>query len=101
MFKLCVEGWRYINNSFAIVNQRQLIELSKLPIYLRHKDIPYIKNWDKIKNANGFSDKENNQLQLIKSPEKNETFDVTYRITWPFNLAPSNSKKYIYLRLKN
>jgi len=97
MFKLCVEGWRYINNSFAIVNQRQLIELSKLPIYLRHKDIPYIKNWDKIKNANGFSDKENNQLQLIKSPEKNETFDVTYRITWPFNLAPSNSKKiYIF-----
>ena len=98
MFKLCVGGWRYINNSFAIVNQRQLLELSKSPLYLRHKDVPYFnKNWNKIKNANGFSDKENEELQLIKNPKKNETFDVTYRISSPFNLAPSNSKKiYIF-----
>ena len=32
---------RYINNSFAIVNQRQLLELLKLPIHLRHKDVPF------------------------------------------------------------
>ena len=98
MFKLCVEGWRYINNSFAIVNQRQLLELSKLSIYLRHKDIPYFnKNWNKTKNANGFSDKENEKLNLIKNPKTTETFDVTYRISSPFNLAPSSSKKtYIF-----
>ena len=98
MLKLCVEGWRYINNSFAIVNQRQLLELSELPIYLRHKDVPYAnKNWNVIKNANGFSDKDNEKLKLIKSPEISETFDVTYRISSPFNLAQNNSKKtYIF-----
>tara|TARA_B100000965_G_C19017406_1_gene509470 strand:+ start:55 stop:294 length:240 start_codon:yes stop_codon:yes gene_type:complete len=27
MIKICEEGWRKINHSYAIVNQRQLIEL--------------------------------------------------------------------------
>ena len=98
MLKLCVEGWRYINNSFAIVNQRQLLELLKLPIYLKHKDVQYFnKNWNKIKNANGFTDQENKKIQSVQNPEFSETFDVTYRISSPFNLATSNSKKiYIF-----
>jgi len=98
MLKLCVEGWRYINNSFAIVNQRQLLELLKLPIHLRHKDVPFFnKNWNKIKNANGFTDQENKKIQSVQNPVFNETFDVTYRISSPFNLATSNSKKiYIF-----
>ena len=98
MLKLCVEGWRYINNSFAIVNQRQLLELLKLPIHLRHKDVPFFnKSWNKIKNANGFTDQENKKIQSVQNPVFNETFDVTYRISSPFNLATSNSKKiYIF-----
>ncbi len=84
MLKLCVEGWKYINNSYAIVNQRQLLELLNLPIYLRHKDVPYYKkDWNKVKNANGFSAEENLRLKSIKIPKKNEIFDVTYRISVP------------------
>jgi len=94
MLKLCIEGWKYINNSIAIVNQRQLLELLNLPIYLRHKDVPYFnKNWNSIKNANGFSDEENLKLKSIKDPKKKEIFDVIYRISSPFNLSPSDSKK--------
>ena len=98
MLKLCVEGWRYINNSFAIVNQRQLLEFLKLPIYLRHKDVPYFKkSWNVSKNSNGFSFDENQKLNLIKNPKPNESFDVTYRISSPFDLGPSTSKKtYIF-----
>ena len=63
MIKLCVEGWRKINHSYAIVNQKQLIELSKLPIYLRHKDIDFAtKDWNELENSNGFSQGENNIL---------------------------------------
>jgi len=98
MLKLCVEGWKYINNSYAIVNQRQLLELLNLPIYLRHKEVPYYKkDWNKVKNANGFSAEENLRLKSIKIPKKNEIFDVTYRISVPLNLEKSNSKKtYIF-----
>ena len=46
MLKICVEGWRGINHSFSIVNQNQLLELLKLPIDLKIRDIPYFnKNW--------------------------------------------------------
>ena len=47
MIKICIEGWRKINHSYALVNQRQLIELLKYPIHLKHKDIPYFnENWN-------------------------------------------------------
>ena len=47
--KICVEGWRGIN-LHTMVNQRQLIELSKYPIELKHKDISFFnKNWNENK----------------------------------------------------
>ncbi len=98
MIKLCVEGWRKINHSYAIVNQKQLIELSKLPIYLRHKDIDFAtKDWNELENSNGFSQGENNILDNIKKPLNNEVFDITLRISFPYNFEKNTSKKlYIF-----
>ncbi len=94
MIKLCVEGWRKINHSYAIVNQKQLIELSKLPIYLRHKDIDFAtKDWNELENSNGFSQEENNILDNIKKPLNNEVFDITLRISFPYNFEKNTSKK--------
>ena len=94
MIKICIEGWRRINHSYAMVNQRQLIELSKYPVLLKHKDIPYYNlNWNEQKNSNGFSKEDNNIIENIKSPIENEIFDITYRITFPYNFQKSNSKK--------
>ena len=94
MIKLCIEGWRKINHSYAMVNQRQIIELSKLPISIKHIDIPYYnKNWNEQNNGNGFSKEDNSVIENISSPEKNEIFDITYRITFPYNFEKSNSKK--------
>ena len=48
--KICVEGWRNINHSYAMVNQYQLLQLLNLPIKLKHKDIKFYKeNWNKWK----------------------------------------------------
>ncbi len=94
MIKLCVEGWRKINHSYAIVNQKQLLEFSKLPIYLRHKDVNYIgKDWNELENFNGFSQEENYILDSIKKPLSNEIFDITFRISFPYNFDACNSKK--------
>ena len=98
MIKLCVEGWRKINHSYAIVNQNQLIELSKLPIHLRHKDITYgNQNWNEVKNFNGFSDYDNNIIDSIKTPLLDEVFDITFRISFPYNYEKSTSEKlFVY-----
>ena len=94
MIKICVEGWRGINHSYAMVNQRQLIELSKYPIELKHKDISFFnKNWNEKQNSNGFSIEDNNLINGIKIPEKDEIFDITYRITFPYNFEQTTSKK--------
>ena len=77
-----------------MVNQRQIIELSKLPISIKHKDIPFHnKNWNEQNNGNGFSKEDNSIIEKVLSPEKNEIFDITYRITFPYNFEKSSSKK--------
>lgn len=94
MIKICIEGWRKINHSYALVNQRQLIELNKYPLDLSHKDLEYYnRNWNEKLNFNGFTKEENLILENIRSPEDQEFFDVVYRISFPFNFEKSNSKK--------
>tara|TARA_B100000242_G_scaffold164107_1_gene117274 strand:+ start:58 stop:1191 length:1134 start_codon:yes stop_codon:yes gene_type:complete len=92
--KICIEGWRNINHSYAMVNQYQLLQLLNYPIKLKHKDIIFHnENWNKLENSNGFNENINNILGSIPSPDKDEIFDVIYRITYPFNFEKSNSKK--------
>ena len=48
--------------TFSIINQNQLIELSKLPIDLRFRDISFLdKNWNNIVDCNKFLQKHNTQ----------------------------------------
>ncbi|MDC0835413.1 hypothetical protein POG22_20795 [Geitlerinema sp. CS-897] len=40
--KLFVEGWRYISQSYAVVNQFQLLELlTRSHVNLFHREMPY------------------------------------------------------------
>ena len=94
MLKLCVEGWRNINHSYAIVNQKQLIELSKFQIDIKHLDVPfYNKNWNIKKNFNGFLETDNKIIENFLPPKLEEKFDITYRISYPYNFGISNSNK--------
>ena len=98
MLKICVEGWRGINHSFSIVNQNQLLELLKLPINLKIRDIPYFnKNWSLKKNPDGFVVSEKKILDKISYALSDEEFDIIYRISYPFDFSKSYSKKlYVF-----
>ena len=94
IMKICIEGWRKINHSYALVNQRQLIELTKYPVLLKHRDVSfYNKNWNEKKNFNGFSIEDNLIIDSIEFPKEDEIFDVIYRISFPYNFKKSLSKK--------
>ena len=92
--KICLEGWSKINHSFSLVCRRKLIEFAKLPIDLKYKETNYINsNWNEIKNFNGFSEEDNNKIELIHKAYEDEFFDTIYRIEYPYNFSKSNSKK--------
>ena len=92
--KICLEGWSKINHSFSISCVNKLLEFIKLPIDLRFKETSYANNlWNYSNNFHGFSDKNINKILSIKPPERNEFFDIIYRISYPFNFQKSNSKK--------
>ena len=95
--KILIEGWRYINQSYALVNQFQIQELIKyknLEIYFF--DVPYINpNWNKNDNNSGFDN--NDFLKNLKVPDTNSNFDLIYRLSYPLNLNNGNSKKiFVY-----
>ena len=92
--KICLEGWSKINHSFSISCVNKLLEFIKLPLDLKFKETSYANNlWNYSNNFHGFSDKNINKILSIKPPERNEFFDIIYRISYPFNFQKSNSKK--------
>ena len=92
--KICLEGWSKINHSFSISCVNKLLEFIKLPLDLRFKETSYANNlWNYSNNFHGFSEKNIKKILSIKPPEKNEFFDIIYRISYPFNFQKSNSKK--------
>ena len=87
MKSLLVEGWRGINQSYALVNENQLLCMTRYPIALLHRDMP-IGGWNQTVNAAGFPKEAEKILHSIPSPPEGMTFDVTYRITHPYNYQP-------------
>jgi glycosyltransferase involved in cell wall biosynthesis len=91
--KILIEGWRYINHSYALVNQFQIKELIKnknLDIYFF--DVPYFNpNWNKSDNHSGFDNYD--FLKNLKKPNPNSNFDLIYRISYPPNLSGGNAKQ--------
>jgi glycosyltransferase involved in cell wall biosynthesis len=92
MKRVCVEGWRNINHSYAMVNQFQLLEMAKFPMSLRHIDTPHYKpNWNAKDNSSGLSPAQAAVLKAIKTPELGEKLDAVFRIEYPFNFASSTA----------
>ena len=82
---ILIEGWRGINHSYALVNQWQIKELIK-STNISFKDIPYFnKNWTSKKNDSGLNDEIKNIINQIQPPSKDIEYDLTYRISAPFN----------------
>ena len=99
MKRLLIEGWRGINHSYAMVNQNQLLELSKSHFDLYHNDLPfYNPNWNVVINGSGFGDKNLQTLNEIPSLDTDSfPADITYRISFPYRLYEAkNSKLFVF-----
>ena len=94
---ILIEGWRGINHSYALVNQWQINELIKSS-NISFKDVPFSnKNWNSEKNDSGLKDEIKNIINQIKPPSKNIAYDITYRISAPFNFDKKFNSKAIFV----
>jgi glycosyltransferase involved in cell wall biosynthesis len=85
---LVVEGWRRGTHSYALVNQHQLLALSKAPgLSIRHHDL--VPPDDTPGAPSLFSDSADAWLRSLPAAESSSVYDVAYRIAAPFDLEPS------------
>ena len=83
---ILIEGWRGINHSYALVNQWQILELVKLS-KIAFKDVPFFDdNWNVKENDSGIDEEYKNIINSIKAPSDDLKYDITYRISAPYNL---------------
>lgn len=88
--KLIVEGWRFVAHSYAIVNQWQLLALSKRrDLSIKIRDLPFYREWPTQMGL--FGPDRERILQSFEIAEPNEAADVTLRVGFPFDLSPAKS----------
>ena len=94
---ILIEGWRGINHSFSLVNQWQILELSKsCEVYF--KDVPFIsEKWNKEKNYSGLEKNLSDFINNIPTPQKEQMHDITYRISFPFNFNNEFNSKILFV----
>jgi glycosyltransferase involved in cell wall biosynthesis len=92
--KILFQGWLQIPHSYAIVNCFQLVHLyknygqDKIDIYV--EEMPYfIEEWNNKKMVL-YSEEYNTILKQLKTPTKEDTFDLIYRHTYPYNITNDN-----------
>ena len=88
---LLVEGWRFILHSFAIVNQWQLLALSRRQdVGLCVADLPYYASyWQRAGQI--FGDEETRRLSALAAPPSGFDPQVTLRIGFPYDYRPAPS----------
>ena len=96
--KICIEGWSRINHSYSMLCRNLLLEFVNLDIDLKFKETTYANDkWNFTSNFHGFPDKNNRKILAINVPKDNDYFDITYRLSYPYNYKKSNSKKlFVY-----
>lgn len=94
--KILIEGWRGINHSYAMVNQYQLLEMKGMDLELQHLDLPFFnEKWNSIDNDSGFEEGDRQKIASIPVVNPTQNQDVTYRISFPYRLYPSQSQKLL------
>ncbi|MDY6936472.1 MAG: glycosyltransferase [Cyanobacteriota bacterium] len=90
--KIIVEGWRFISQSYAIVNQFQLLELLRRSnLELFHREMPYLCDWQPMTGL--LVPEDEAKLRQISTPPPGEFADALLRMHMPFDLTPGNAKK--------
>jgi glycosyltransferase involved in cell wall biosynthesis len=90
MKTLCIEGWRGVSHSIALVNQYQMLELLRQPGFqqdwrLYHRDLPFfLKHWNARQMPAGFSAEEQALIDAVPAPPEGLVPDWLLRISSPF-----------------
>lgn len=89
MNRLCVEGWRFLHHSYAVVNQWQLLALAKRgDIALGIRDVPYfLDHWKSTKGL--FAPAQEAVLAALPALGPGDDADVTFRIFVPYDFSPA------------
>ena len=92
---LIVEGWRLLPHSYAIVNQWQLLSLSRrTDVVLKVIDAPLCHQW--WERQDGIFEPQAEQiLKSIGSAAAGENADLLLRISYPLDFAPSHSRQTV------
>src|SRR5882672_3617765 len=87
MRTLCVEGWRFLHHSFAMINQWQLLSLlKKQDISLSVRDVPYLRShWQPVQGL--FTEEQERRLSSIPDLAPDTPSDATLRIASPFDFS--------------
>lgn len=94
---ILIEGWRGINHSYALVNQWQINELNKSS-NLSFKDIPFSNEyWNSKRNDSGLRDEIKDIINKIPPPTKYDNYDITYRISSPFDFNKKFNSKVVFV----
>jgi glycosyltransferase involved in cell wall biosynthesis len=88
---LTVEGWRFVAHSYALVNQWQLLALSRRSdLDLKFVDLPLLsKRWKPQRGL--FEPAAEQFLENLKIASPEDRSEVTLRIGFPFDFSPSQS----------
>ena len=91
MKSLIVEGWRFLPHSYAVVNQWQLLSLSRLQgIHLQIRDMPlYHPGWQAQMGL--FEEAAEQVLRSLELAPTGAYADATLRILFPLDFSPSGS----------
>jgi len=94
---LCIEGWRGVNHSIAMVNQNQILEMVRVPGWqISHRDAPYfLPHWDRSKLDSGFSPAEVAIIDGLPAPGDSPV-DVCLRVASPVRAgAPGTARRNV------
>jgi glycosyltransferase involved in cell wall biosynthesis len=94
--RLVVEGWRFIPHSYALVNQCHLLQMLDRPgLSVWHRDTPYFNpQWQPT--AGVLDSASEQRLKQIPTPAADQPADALFRITFPYNLAPSGMPTFVF-----
>jgi glycosyltransferase involved in cell wall biosynthesis len=90
MNSLCIEGWRGLSHSIALVNQYQMLVLLNDSAWcadwqIYHRDLPFfLKHWNTRQMPAGFSPEEQAAIDAVPAPPADLQPDCLLRISSPF-----------------
>lgn len=98
MKRLLIEGWRGVNHSFAMVNQHQILALSRLGKFqLFHNDMPFsMAHWTAKNNSAGFGEANAKLIAELPALAASDA-DCVFRIYAPFRpITPTKAQNLTF-----